>query len=338
MLRIAVVCDVGIQVGAGHFSRCRALVDKLRTPSGSVGWFAPVGEIGWLARSLPDSDELIEVAAAQGLKAGLAGWDADLVIVDSYLLPADLDVKSGNPRAIVVEVRDAVTPRRAADLVLEPGFGSVESESRAPILRGPEYVLLRSGIVRRRSVERCGLRARSSDGSDDIGILLGGANTAEDSWLVARVVAEALPSCVLHVNLPRPDGESPSSADGRIAVHPRGESFWDVLCACGFVVSAAGVSAWELACLEIPSGLLLVADNQSENYWGMTRRGWALGLGTLRAVRQDAGFLASGVAAAIADPAQPQAMASRGAAAVDGMGAVRVSDAIRHLLGVERSS
>ena len=329
-MRIAVVCDVGPLVGAGHAMRCLALVAALRDEGTAVAWFSPVTSLGWLGGVELGNDEVIDVSGTGSTERAVLDWRPDLVLVDSYVRPrsfGDLLLAADVP---VVSINDPSTPRRSASLFVWPGFGLHQGAADGSVLSGPQYVLIRRQILAARGEKPAIEDAGAPGERQHVGVLMGGANAAESTWAVARALEQIDLDLAIHVNVPTPaDRNLPAVARHEVVTHRAGTAYWETLRRCHFVVSAAGVSAWELACLGIPMGLVLVADNQSENYWGMTSRGWALGLGASEQMAIDSRPLSNRVSAALHDDAGSRQMATRAWAAVDGGGADRVGAEIR---------
>ena len=333
-MRIAVVCDVGPLVGAGHAMRCLALVAALRDEGTSVAWFSPVTSLGWLGGAELGNDEVIAVTGTGSTERAVLDWCADLVLVDSYLRPDSFGRSIFAAHVPIVSINDPSTPRRPASLNLLPGFGLDQGAGGGSILAGPRYVLIRREIRAARGPKPAIVDACTAEERLRVGVLMGGAGAAEVTWAIARALDQVDLDFAIQVNVPSPvDGNLPAVARHQVEIHRAGTSYWEVLRRCHIVVSAAGVSAWELACLGIPMGLLLVADNQSENYWGMTSRGWAIGLGTVAQVLADPEFLTRGVASSLLDRLGLVEMASRAWAAVDGGGVDRVAAVIQSRSG-----
>jgi RimJ/RimL family protein N-acetyltransferase len=101
----------------------------------------------------------------------------------------------------------------------------------------------------------------------------------------------------------------------------------ELLAGATVVVSAAGTTAWELACLGRPALLVTVAENQGPVAAGLARAGVAVDLGPLEGLSADR--LLAAVTDLLDDQPRRDAMGARGTALVDGSGARRVVTELR---------
>jgi RimJ/RimL family protein N-acetyltransferase len=95
----------------------------------------------------------------------------------------------------------------------------------------------------------------------------------------------------------------------------------------GVVVSAAGTSVWELACVGAPTAIVAVTENQRTGYERAVAGGIVVGLGPLEAVRAADDGSVRALRDLIADSERRDAVTRAGRALVDGLGADRVLDA-----------
>jgi spore coat polysaccharide biosynthesis predicted glycosyltransferase SpsG len=94
-------------------------------------------------------------------------------------------------------------------------------------------------------------------------------------------------------------------------------------------IAGGGSTVWELAYMQTPAALLVLADNQRANVEGLARAGFSLNLGDGSGIRIPQ-FVET-VGAMIKDHRQRDGMARTGRTLVDGKGAQRVARAIREL-------
>ena len=76
--------------------------------------------------------------------------------------------------------------------------------------------------------------------------------------------------------VPRP---LPHSGSSTVNWWNPGENIYPQIAGADLVISAAGVSSWELLYLGLKLALVQVADNQASNYQWMTSKGHARGIG-----------------------------------------------------------
>lgn len=96
------------------------------------------------------------------------------------------------------------------------------------------------------------------------------------------------------------------------------------------VISAAGTSVWDLACMGVPAAIACVTDNQLRGYDAAVDRGIAVGIGHFPGAEwNDA---ANEVLDVLADESRLRELSRTGMAAVDGLGAWRIVGAWESLL------
>jgi hypothetical protein len=108
--------------------------------------------------------------------------------------------------------------------------------------------------------------------------------------------------------------------------HAPGADFIEVARSADLVISAAGVSSWELLYLGVELGLIQVADNQDANYREITQKRWAIGLGKVPDWPSIDASIGSWAAGWNTDQPPP------GRRGTDGLGAERVATAIATVL------
>ena len=257
----------------------------------------------------------------------MAHLEPDAVVLDSYCLDPQVsrDIRStGIP---VVALVDDVTPAYEADLYVAPALGTEWSAPcpDTPYLKGLDYVLIRDEL---RDLDPLTTRTHR-DGPLQVACLFGGADTRGIAHLVVSSLTELeLPMTIDAV----PNSAALTSMDSRfpaggvIRGHSPGRDFTRLALAADLVISAAGVSSWELLYLGVEVALIQVADNQDANYREMTERGWAVGLGSV----EDWPSVESALRALATD--WRPGHAPPGSRGTDGRGAERVVDAIELLL------
>lgn len=328
-MRVAVVCDIGGDAGVGHASRCLAVAEQLSRHNTRLAWFTDLQAVPWFHREVMQlpGEFFAPESSREALEGQVVAWKPDVVLVDSYLLPTSFGAELMNRGIPVVAIVDPATPYRRCSLRWFPGFMDTVKDSREPATRGgPDCILLRSEI---RQIANSQVAGRPSHGPlGEVGVLMGGTSGKDLTELVVNAFATESLNVRVHVNTP-----VSRSLEASVAVveHERNADFWRVLMGCDLVITAAGVSAWESVHLGIPTGLLMTATNQAENYWGMTARGWTLGMGTSSELEQSSRFLVEGVSNGLSAWERSQAQAAAAKLAVDGRGAERLAEAMRSL-------
>lgn len=324
-MRVLVRADGGAGIGLGHVTRCLALAGALRARGAEVVFvtspedpavLAKIKAAGGLVETFPKGAD--EDAAIAFLLAVAAKAPTRLVVADSYR------VEPKHRRAIMaaglklLALDDFGSGAVDADFVLSPNLTAGADARR---LFGPRYALLRPEFpaAAGRPLEKAGVprilvtmggsdpagltreawkALDAAPGSFALDLLVGAANP--QAGALARDAAAARHETVAH--------HDPADVPG-------------LMRRAALAVSAAGSTCWELACLGVPSIVLVTADNQKGVAEGLVKSGFA--------VRADGVSAAATQAAALlADPARLKAMSAAGKALVDGRGAERVAEAV----------
>lgn len=235
--------------------RCWALAEELASRGAKVRWQGTLA-VPWLQAAFKEVQWRFEAPQPPNQ------MEAELVVVDSYTLPHAY-------RQSLVDRGLAVLPV-VDDYHRELGPGTLWVNPGAPaklatgtyFLNGPDYVLIRQEIRELR-------RLRQEVGaSDDITFMLGGTDFAK------------LGGAVDSLDLPWPVFAGPGSGSSpKITWMDGGNRLLRRAATSRVVVSAAGVSSWEMLHIGVPLVLIQAAENQRGNYEWMTSQGWALGLG-----------------------------------------------------------
>jgi spore coat polysaccharide biosynthesis predicted glycosyltransferase SpsG len=306
--------------------RCLAIAEELSRSGADVVWILNSDPIPWVSRLLRERGWTTVVTIQGAEAAEMAHLEPDAVVLDSYCLDPQVtrDIRStGIP---VVALVDDVTPAYEADLYVAPALGTEWSAPcpDTPYLKGLDYVLIRDELR-----DLGPLTARTHrDGPLHVACLFGGTDT--------RGVAPRVVSALTALDFPMTIEVVPESAalprmesrflDGYVIHgHSPGRDFTRIAVAADLVISAAGVSSWELLYLGVELALIQVADNQDANYREMTERGWAVGLGSV----EDWPSVESALRGLVANWRPGQA--PPGSRGTDGRGAERVVSWIRHI-------
>lgn len=282
--------------------RCLALAQAWEGPVRFVSLAPP----DWLrARLAREGCELSEREDFSG---------ADWILVDGYHFSADY--LRGLPRPVAYFDDLAAWPEYPVDLVWNPGVSAPDAYGSTPALLGPTYYPVRREFwrFRDRPLEFSGESRR-------VLITMGGADP-EGYTQVAVAGARAV-ECELRVLV---GASNPARERLARVLHPEElvepvEDMAPVLAWADVAVAAAGVTAYELAFLGVPTLLVTVADNQEPNAAGFSARGAAVNLGR----NPTSSHLGVSLEALLADPGHRQSLAEAGRELVDGQGAQRVA-------------
>lgn len=341
---LLVRADANVTSGTGHVMRCLALAEAWRRRGGGVHFVT--------CQPAPTLCQRIESAGAQviALDAPYPSQnDAELtlstlaqlarrhetlpwLVVDGYHFDAAyLDhFHASSCRRLIVD-DFARLPYYDADILLNHGVHAPRLEypacPSAWQLLGTRYALLRGEFSRWRNFARSHRqRARN------ILVTLGGS----DRDNVTVKVIEALRSLglgdidarvivgPLHAHFD--ELRSMVAADERIRLHTGVTDLAPVMAWADLAIAAGGTTAWELAFMQVPTLLLVLAENQSVVARGSDEFGAARSLGWAGEISSDE--IAGELGELIADCERRAAMGKQGRLMVDGLGAQRVITAM----------
>lgn len=320
--------DAGRHRGAGHIMRCLAVAEAAHARGWRLSLSADLSALPWVQPWI-QALEVEVVPAAETVDALLALCPpgcADAILLDHYDYPELLSAAM-DAQVVLANFEDGEFGRRAAHLSIDYALGA-ESVTRpddgsVTCLRGVAYAPIRRDIRAARAQSQRGSRRRGDGGERDgaervdqdrasrVLVLMGGT----DARHLGGYVVELLVSSGVQAVSP-----------------PIGLGLTDVLATVDAVVSAAGVSAYELCCLGMPMGLVQVAANQQDNYHRLTSCGAATGLGTAGRVLAVPDEFQADVSSWLATTHLGARAAARAQALVDGLGADRILLALSRLV------
>lgn len=331
-LHVGIRCDALARTGTGHLVRQTALVEELRDRGHRATLYGDC-DVAWAAAQATRVG-LTFVPAAEDYVAQLRNDAVDVVMVDGYDFPEHLGQQvreAGFPVATMVD--GDFGRHQTADLYVDQNLGS-EDPGTEGWLVGPDFVLLRD-VVR---AKRGGTRPLNQP--PRVLVVFGGSDPFGGCPVaVELLLTTGLP--IQTVAIAASDERRAAMSELRLApgqsvevVGPQ-DDLPGLAMTCDFVVSAAGSSVWELACLGIPTALVCVTDNQLLGYQAATES-LAVPVGHLEALRDQEQARAEAVAtlsALVADDERRRRLGAAASQLVDGRGRERVVDAIEALAG-----
>lgn len=325
---VVIRCDASAEGGIGHVARAVSVALAAR----SAGWTARLaGDVSTdLARAMvadagievvPAPDDLYELAVAQ---------EAAVVHVDHYGIGTDALAQVRAAGAVLSSMEDGVFGRRPADLVIDSAIGAEvpgsismtrPDDGSRVVLRGIDYAPMRPEVLAVRA--EC---AHVGTPSDGVGVLvvLGGTDAAGASSTLAAICRGAAGVAGVTVIAPPERWEAIRAAAGDVEIVAPGPEFLRRAARADLVVSAAGTTMWELACIGVPSLMVAVVENQVAGYAAAIERGIARGLGTLDEVRAEPARARRLIEEAAAQLRAGRSWSATGMHVVDGRGAERI--------------
>ncbi len=340
--RLLVRADAGPRVGTGHVMRCLALAQAHRDARGAVTFVTAPGQAPIEARlrdegcdvaSVTGSPGSLEDAAATAALAATCG--ATWIVVDGYHLDEAFHARLRGGGVRLLALDDGAPRRHVADLVLNQNLHADASDyaDRAPhteLLLGVRHALLRREFAPFRDeppapVARVARRVLvtlgGSDPDDVTSTLLDALQQADVDALHATVLVGAANPRL-------------AALRARAARTPNVEvlsSVSDVARRLGEVdlaVTSGGTTVWELAFRGVPAIVGAIAPVEERLLAGLRSLGLFEVVGAF--ADTDATSLAARIGLLSRDAPRRERMRALGRATVDGRGAERVLEAMRH--------
>lgn len=334
--------DADAAQGTGHVMRCLALAHGWRTLGGSVRFITVRPDPSLCQRIRLSGAILIEIPEAWPKARDLSvmsalleqlrwqGAPAPWVVLDGYHFDSGYHktLRAAECNLLVIDDYSHL-PRYDADLLLNQGVHapllSYDQVSGAWLLLGTRYVLLRpefklwSDFARQIApvATKILLTLGGGDAGNATAKVIRALQRITDIPIEVRVLAGALNP---HVNeLSRMVGQSPNIELLTDVADPSASMAWADL-----AVAAGGTTAWELAYMQLPALLLVLADNQVPGVQDIDGFGAARALGWVKEL--SVAQLEAALRDLIHDSQSRTRMAARGRTLVDGLGVARVID------------
>jgi UDP-2,4-diacetamido-2,4,6-trideoxy-beta-L-altropyranose hydrolase len=344
MSGLLIRADAGDRIGTGHVMRCLALAQAWQASGGRAVFLGRFGSQALRARleqagitvlelDTPHPDPCDLLRTVEEARARACEW----VVLDGYHFDPDFQraVRAAGLRVLVID-DTAHWPQYSANALLSQ---NLYAERRAyggdpgTMMLGTRFVLLRAEFQPWRGrVRAIPARARR------VLVTLGGA----DPHNLTATVVEALlqigdrdleVTVVVGANNGRAvdlvHQVSRASLGGhgfRVLEHT--SHMPELMDWADIAVSGAGSTCWELAYMGVPAILIVLADNQAEVARALDAEGYAICAGEWATVRPLQ--LADTAKRLIGDVTARAEMAARGRQLVDGCGAARVVQQLRH--------
>jgi spore coat polysaccharide biosynthesis predicted glycosyltransferase SpsG len=271
MTDVVFLTAAGESVGSGHATRCFFVAERLHERGYEVDFRLDDPSL------LPSLgfDPSFEVNERTGRKhdvAVLRDTRPDEVIVD--VLTRDLSYfRELSRHCTIVQIEDR-GGSFVADVVVsgycqDPStYRSVDGDTRFCL--GTDYLVLPSYIQSLPRRETC-------DGADDLLVTFGSVDTSNKTGSVVRALAGSS-DVTAHVVVPRHTEHEYPAAEN-VKTYPYGTAYRELLTEVDIALTAGGNTAYEVAALGIPGGILAEKSKQQRNAELMANRGIAVELG-----------------------------------------------------------
>ena len=330
-LHVALRVAASPAIGGGHVVRSLAVANALRAAGAACTFF--VNEEAVTAAPLlihsghrlvaapQDTDAAVALARAQG--------HFDWLLVDDYALAAPQETPWRAVARNILIVDDLANRLHDCDLLLDSTPSRVAEDyaglvpPAARLRLGSSYAPLRSEFALKRpaALARRAATAKPQRLLVSFGLVDPDGITAE----AVRAIAAAYPDLAMDVVLgPLSQSRAKIEALGhsKVTLHIDPPSMSELMVTSDIALGAGGSTAWERACLALPSIALVLAANQRALALDLEKRG------ALRAIEKGDDLWRQVIAAVgrlCDDVALWRAMSLQAALACDGLGAQRLS-------------
>ena len=328
--RIALCCDVEASRPTA-FVRCLALAEELVSRNIGVVFVADVADVPWAQAQLSARGLTAEPPPADtaGHRRLLDRLGVDAVVLDAREPDETLAAvrATGRTTLVVADGHDDVE----ADIVVDPRLDAPDRRPPAgsTLLTGQEYVLLRNDALANRPIS---VPRRRAGDPPAVLVALGDA-TARGHEAVALLLVEAgVPFDASFVTSDDEVGERVAAvrtAPGqRLKVLAPGPRLHEHAARSDVVVSTSGYSAYEWLAVGSALGLVWDTEDEVELYRRLMVRRAVVGLGSLADLADDVTPAAEKAQRLLLDAAGRARLAEVAWRLVDGLGRVRVVDAL----------
>lgn len=267
-MRFIFRADASREIGSGHVMRSSVLAEEAISRGYECIFIGEIRDLDWV------SERISTLGFSQvltGEQSFVSHTESDVLILDSYSIPVTNPFIAKENWRVVMTICDEITPKYAADVELRPGLdGPSDAQPQPVVLTGPEYVLIRKGIIKSERNQDAGARTKV--------LVVGGGS---DPFGFVKAVAEEIRSLnlVLEVHLFAND-EFSSGLEADFVIHLIGSELDLFANKVDVVLTTASTSSLEFIAREIPTGVVCAVGNQEGYYDQLSRLGYASQLGT----------------------------------------------------------
>ena len=302
-MKVVFRVDASDSIASGHLTRCLALAESLRGRGAECIFisreveghlFSSVIESGFEQRALPgplefDPDHVLEdnppLEAADDANLtieALAGQRADWLVVDHYAIGEEWEriLRPHVDRIFVID--DLADRHHDCDVLLDQNYSRLGAQrymdlvpKACTILCGPRYAMLQPEFARHRlalaRTHSPNMRAFISFGGIDRNDLTGLTIAA---FGVPELASVTLDVAIGQLNPNRDRLEQLIAKRPRSRAHIAPKSLASLMAQADFAVGAGGTTTWERCCLDLPSVVVGLADNQVPSCESLAADGW----------------------------------------------------------------
>ena len=266
-MRFIFRADASREIGSGHVMRSSVLAEEAIARGYECIFVGEITNLDWVSERISTLGFSQILTSEQSF---VSNTESDVLILDSYSISVSTAFIAKGNWKLVMAICDEITPKYAADIELRPGMEKLGEAKHSPVvLTGPEYVLIRKGIVK-------SVPSKDAGGRTKVLVVGGGS----DPFEFVPAVLEKIRSLNLDLEVHAfTNGEYTSWPRVNLVVHPVGSELDLVANDVDVVLTTASTSSLEFIAREIPTGVVCAVDNQENYYEKLGQLGYASQIG-----------------------------------------------------------
>lgn len=328
--------DGSFSLGVGHLVRTIALAEEFQRRGYSPVFSSMTGGVPWVEDELarhgfrvisPASNETELVSQCNELGSAIC-------VLDSYRFPEGMGLELRQEGIQVAAFVDNYLLGQSADIFIDQNIGAEGFYESLPegsqLLAGTSFAALRDRVVDLRPPSP---KAHTNQHKPKAVAFFGGTDATGVAPLIARAIAATgvpvdltivAATQELHDEL----AAIPTAPDQTFNIIRPTNSLIELVVDSDVVVSAAGSSLWELACVGACVAAIEVVDNQSISYSLSREARLIYGLGNRADVEGNPDLVAQQLQEILVDPVLRTEISENCWNRVDGLGKKRIVDAL----------
>lgn len=266
-MRLIFRADASQISGAGHVMRISVLAEEAIRQGWTCIFIGEIKGLDWVTNRI----------AKMGFQETYSNFDTfksnrstDILILDSYTIPIDLEEIESNHWLYIVVIADELTPKYKSNLVIKPNLTTHNQKSKLKsVLEGPEYILVRKPV-------RSSKKLRNQNLPLKIIVSGGGTDTQNFAKSIAAELEEIKTIIEVHFFS---NAEIVSKTGKLFITHNIGEELDRISEDADLAFTTASTSALEFIASKIPIGVVCAVENQREYYDQLGELNYAIQIG-----------------------------------------------------------
>lgn len=333
--------DANAKIGSGHIMRMFALAQSWQMQEGNIVFVTNCESIALIEKLKNEGFEIVELDESfpdakdfETTKEVLDKFPNSWCVVDGYNFDNDYYglIRQNDNRVLVID--DTVRlPFYDADAILNQNINAEKLDYQCPpetkILFGTKFSMLRQEFLKWQNFQK-----ETVENANKILITMGGSDFHNQTLKAIRAIENIeIDNLKIHavVGSSNPyltDLEKRvKSSHINIELIRNAQNMSELMAWADLAISAAGSTCWELCYMQVPSVLIVTADNQNGIANGLGESGFAENLGWFEDVFIE--DLSSKLNDILSDKNKRKQMSEIGRKVIDGLGTNRIIDILR---------